>query len=296
MDISGPRIVSRRSEEYVSTILVTGGTGHLGRDLIPELQRAGHHVRALTRRSRQNADVEWVAGNLGTGAGLDDAMAGVDLIVNAATNSPMAQRGGFRLGDLFRSPSDVDLEGVRRLVESAKRVGVRRFLHVSIVDIDRANYPYGRVKFAGERLVRESDLDWTVVRATPFYYLIDSWLSGLARMPVWPLPVHLPFQPCDSADFATYLARCVDDGEPGMRREFGGPEVLTIGEIARQYQEARAIKRPIINLPLGPLVGFLEPMFPMAPQGVRGTTTWSAWLSRQSGERHETSTTTASRN
>ncbi|HEV8192366.1 MAG TPA: NAD(P)H-binding protein [Ktedonobacterales bacterium] len=278
----------------MGTLLVTGGTGHLGRDLIPELQRAGHHVRALTRRPRHDAETEWVVGDLGTGEGLDKAMAGVDQVVNAATNSPMAQRGGFRLSDFFRTPSDVDLQGVRRLIESAKRTGVRRFLHVSIVAIDRANYPYGRVKAAGERLVRESELDWAVVRATPFYYLIAGWLSGLARMPVWPLPVRLPFQPCDSADFATHLARCVDDGELGMRQDFGGPEVLTIGGIARQYQVARAIKRPIIPLPLGPLAGMLQPMFPTAPQGVRGTTSWSTWLSQKPDERHEASPTPSS--
>jgi uncharacterized protein YbjT (DUF2867 family) len=226
---------------------------------------------------------------LATGSGLDEAMAGVDLVLNAATNSPMAKRGGFRLSDFYRTPSDVDQQGVQRLLESAKRTGVRRFLHVSIVAIDRANYPYGRVKAAGERLVRESDLDWAVVRATPFYYLIAGWLSGLARMPIWLLPVRLPFQPCDSADFATYLARCVDDGKPGMRQDFGGPETLTIGEIARQYQVACAIKRPIIPLPLGPLAGMLQPMFPTAPQGVRGATTWSTWLSRNSDGRHEAS-------
>src|SRR5262249_47229814 len=117
---------------------------------------------------RQDAKTEWVVGDLSTAAGLEQALAGVELILNAATNSPIAQRGGFRLSDFFRTPSDVDLQGVRRLVESANRAGIRRFLHVSIVDIDRANYPYGRVKAAGERLVRESDLDWTVARATLF--------------------------------------------------------------------------------------------------------------------------------
>jgi len=171
---------------------------------------------------------------------------------------------------------------------------VRRFLHVSIVAIDRANYPYGRVKAAGEMLVRESDLDWAVVRATPFYYLIDGWLSGLTRMPVWPLPARLPFQPCDSADFAAYLARCVDDGLLGMRQDFGGPEALTIGEIVRQYQAAHAIKRPIVPLPLGPLASMLQPMFPTAPQGMRGTTTWSAWLRQQSDAPPETTTTAPS--
>src|SRR5947208_2203675 len=140
----------------MSTILVTGGTGHLGRDLLPELQRAGHRVRAFARTPGHDPDVEWVTGDLSTGEGLAEAMAEVSLIVNAATRSPIAQRGGFRPSDFFTSPSDVDVEGVRRLIENAQRAGVRRLVHVSIVDIDRANYPYGRVKFAGEMVVRES--------------------------------------------------------------------------------------------------------------------------------------------
>jgi uncharacterized protein YbjT (DUF2867 family) len=244
--------------------------------------------------SEHGADVEWVVGDLGTGAGLDEAMSGIDLVVNAATNSPMARRGGFRLSDFFRSPSDVDLQGVRRLIESAMRVGVRRFLHVSIVAIDRANYPYGRVKAAGEHLVSAADLDWAVVRATPFYYLIADWFSSLTRMPIWPLPTSLPFQPCDSADFATYLARCVDDGCLGVRQDFGGPEILPIGEIAHQYQIAHAIKRPIVPIPLGPLASMVQPMFPTAPQGVRGATTWSAWVNRQSHEQHAAPTVASS--
>jgi len=231
--------------------------------------------------------VEWVTGDLSTGEGLAEAMAEVSLIVNAATRSPIAQRGGFRPSDFFTSPSDVDVEGVRRLIENAQRAGVRRLVHVSIVDIARANYPYGRVKFAGEMVVRESDLDWAVVRATPFYYLIEGWLSSLARLPVWPLPTQIPFQPCDTADFAKYLVRCMDDGELGMRQEFGGPEALPFGEIARQYQMARAIRRRrIIPLPLGPLDRFLRPLLPTTPHGVLGETSWSTWLRKQPQERN----------
>lgn len=271
----------------MNTILVTGGTGHLGRDLVPELQRAGHRVRVLARTPGRDPNVEWVKGDLSTGQGIAEAMAGVDMVVNAATNSPIARRGGFRMADFFRSPSDVDLEGTRRLIAEARRAGVRRFTHASIVAIDRTKYPYARVKFAGEMLVRESGLEWSVVRATPFYYLIEGSLSGLVGMPIWPLPTRIPFQPCDSADFAKYLARCATDGELGMRQDFGGPEVLAFGELARQFQAARGIRRPIIHLPLGPLARALEPMFPTAPGGARGTTTWSAWLNQRAHEHRE---------
>lgn len=263
----------------MSSILVTGGTGHLGRHLVPTLLRSGHRVRILTRAPGGASDVEWARADLGSGEGLAQAMTGIDTIVNAATNSQIARRGGsFRPSDFLRAPSEVDLDGTRHLIEDATRAGVRRFVHVSIVAIDRANYPYGRVKFAGEMLVRESGLDWSVVRATPFYYLPAGFFDGLRRLPVWLLPTRVPFQPCDPRDFAAYVAACVEDGGTGMRQDFGGPEVLTLGDMAHQHQAARGIHRPIVRMPLGPLRSRVGPMFPTAPGGLRGTTTWSAWL------------------
>jgi len=263
----------------VTRILVTGGTGHLGRDLVPNLKQAGHRLRLLARHPATDAEIDWVKGDLSTGEGLSEAVRDVDLVLHAATNSPIARRGGFRPTDLFRTPSDVDLEGTRRLIAAAQGAGVERFTHISIVGIDQAKYPYAEVKFAGETLVRESGLRWSVIRGTPFYYLIDGFFGGLRGLPIWMLPTGLPFQPCDSRDYAKYIAECVTDEGTGDRREFGGPEVLSLGEVARQYQAVRGFHRPILHLPLGPLADRFKPMFPAAaPDAVRGTTTWRAWL------------------
>ncbi len=279
----------------VTTILVTGGTGHLGRDLVQNLKLAGHRLRLLARRPGTDVDVDWVKGDLSAGDGLSEAVRGVELVLHAATNSPIARRGGFRPTDLFQTPSDVDLEGTRRLIAAAKGAGIERFTHISIVGIDQAKYPYAEVKFAGETLVRESGLSWSVIRGTPFYYLIDGFFGGLRGLPVWMLPTRLPFQPCDSRDFAKYIAECVTDGVTGDRREFGGPEVLSLGEVARQYQGVRGFHRPIVHLPLGPLANRFKPMFPAAaPDAVRGTTTWTIWLRDRPAEPPAGSPRTAS--
>ena len=263
----------------MTRILVTGGTGHLGRDLVPNLKQAGHRLRLLARHPGTDAEIDWVKGDLSTGEGLSEAVRDVDLVLHAATNSPIARRGGFRPMDLFRTPSDVDLEGTKRLITAAQGAGVARFTHISIVGIDQAKYPYAEVKFAGETLVRESGLMWSVIRGTPFYYLIDGFFGGLRGLPIWMLPTGLPFQPCDSRDYAKYIAECVTDEGVGDRREFGGPEVLSLGEVARQYQTVRGFHRPILHLPLGPLANRFKPMFPAAaPDAVRGTTTWTTWL------------------
>ena len=160
----------------MTLVLVTGGTGHLGRDLVERLLRQGHRVRVFARSPRRDVNVEWAVGDLATGEGLRPALQDVDTVINAATCSPIAQRGGVRPVDFFKSPSAVDVAGTERLIACCREANVQHFLHVSIVGLDDASLPYARVKLAGEKLVRRSSLPWSVVRAMPFYYLLEKML------------------------------------------------------------------------------------------------------------------------
>ncbi|MGY8632829.1 NAD(P)H-binding protein [Bradyrhizobium sp. 14AA] len=257
--------------------LVTGGTGHLGRDIVDRLVRDGRRVRVLARSPGARSDVEWAAGDLATGAGLRPALHDVDTVINAATCSPIARRGGIRPIDFFRSPSAVDVEGTERLLSLAGEAGVRHFLHVSIVGLDEATLPYARVKLAGERLVRASVLSWSVVRAMPFYYLLDKLLAGLGWLPVWPVPT-TRFDPVDTSDVADHVVACTFDGQRGVRAEIGGPEDLDLVAFARQYQDARRLHRKIlpVDLPEAKARG----MGFVVSRGVRGRLTWTDWLQR----------------
>ena len=87
---------SRRPERKAMTVLVTGGTGHLGRAIAALLRRDGHAVRVLARRPGDDPQLEWLRGDLATGHGVAEAVSGVETVIHAATNSPAAQRGGFR--------------------------------------------------------------------------------------------------------------------------------------------------------------------------------------------------------
>ena len=257
--------------------LVTGGTGHLGRDVVDRLVRDGRRVRVLARSPGMRSDVEWAAGDLATGAGLREALQGVDTVINAATCSPIARRGGIRPIDFFRSPSAVDVEGTERLLSLCGEADVRHFLHVSIVGLGQATLPYARVKLAGERLVRASGLSWSIVRAMPFYYLVDKLLSGLTWLPVWPVPTTL-FDPVDTSDVADHVLTCAFDGQRGVRAEIGGPEALDLVTLARQYQDARGRHRKILAVGLSEAkargMGFV------VSHGVRGRLRWTDWLQR----------------
>ncbi|TPM37370.1 NAD(P)H-binding protein [Mesorhizobium sp. B2-3-4] len=258
----------------MSTILLTGGTGHLGRDLVPALTGAGHAVRLFARNAGQDSSMEWVLGDLATGDGVDEALRGVDTVIHAATLSPIARRG-MRLVDFFSSPSSVDIDGTRHLLAAAVRRGVSHFIFVSIVGLEFSTLPYSLVKLAGEQLVRESSLPWSVVQATPFYYLLAQMLGGLKWLPVWPLPTS-PTNPADTRDVANYLAEAVIDGKRGMRPQIGGPDTMPFSDFARQYRDAFGLNRLVLPLPISHKMSFKMGL--VATDERLGERTWKAWL------------------
>lgn len=263
----------------MDTVLVSGGTGHLGRQIVGLLTRHGHQARVLARRpgpAPPGAQIEWVRGDLATGAGVAEAVAGVDAVIHAATHSPAAQRGSLRPADLRRSPTDVDIDGTRRLLAEARRTGVQHFLHISIVGVQQARVPYSRVKARAEDLVRGGAVPWSIVAATPFYWLLARMLENMSRAPIWAVP-KLLIQPGDEADFADYVVECLEEGPHGRRDDFGGPETLPMAEFARQFRVERNIARRVVGMPVPRFVErALGPQ--TVPHGRHGKTTWRDWL------------------
>ena len=259
-------------------VLVLGGTGQLGRTLVDQLLASGWHVRVLSRKPGRDPRVHWVLGDLVTGEGLDVALTGVSHVIHAATNSPIARRGAIRTSDLWSSPADVDVGGTQRALDAAQENTVEHFLFVSIVGLEDSKLPYSRVKLAGEELVRTSDLSWSVVRATPFFYLIERMLSGLHRWPLWPLP-NAPFQPVDTRDVAAHVIQCLQGTARGILPEVGGPEITSYSDMARAHLSARAIKRPVLAFSLPARLARQGGM--VVTNGVRGACSWERWLSEQ---------------
>jgi uncharacterized protein YbjT (DUF2867 family) len=263
----------------MSDVLVTGGTGHLGVDIVRLLKQRGDQVRVLARTPGQDPDIEWIRGDLGTGAGIAEAVRGVDVVVHAATNSPAARRGYPRPDDFFRSPADVDVNGTRLLLEEATRAGADHFLYVSIVGVQQSRLPYQRLKATAENLVRDATMPWSIMPATPFYWLLARMLENLAKLPVWVLPSNFVLQPGDSADFAEYVVECVTEGPGRDRPDFAGPEIATLVDFARQFQAARGLSRRIVGFPL-PDAAIRAAGPQTSPDGRHGKTTWREWLAK----------------
>jgi uncharacterized protein YbjT (DUF2867 family) len=260
-------------------ILLTGGTGHLGGALIPRLIQRGHQLRVLARKPRNTPGVEWIAGDLATGQGLAEAVSRIDVVIHAATSSPIAQRGRFRMTDFFRSPTDVDVEGTKTLLRLAERGGVSHFVHVSIVGLEHTRrLPYSRVKLAAEDAVRHSAMPWSIVRATPFYWLLRRLYANMIKGPLLAVPADVHVQPVDSDDFASWVVDSVTQETLVQREEFAGPQTLTMRESLQQYLDAAGLRRTIWNLPLPRAARVAIKRGQTAPTARQGMTTWREWL------------------
>ncbi|WP_024803696.1 SDR family oxidoreductase [Nocardia sp. BMG51109] len=243
----------------MTTVLVTGGSGALGQHIVTGLRGNGHDVRVLSRRASAGTHV----GDLTTGEGVREAAAGADLIVHAASD--------------FRRFGKPDLAQTRNLLAESK--GVRQLLYVSIVGIDRIPFRYYRNKLACEDLITESDVPHTILRATQFHDLIGAVLRGVERLPVSPLPLDFRFQPVATEDVAARVVELID-GEPvGHAADFGGPEVLTLGQLAEAWRERRGGPRRVVRLPMtGKVACAFRAGDNTCPNHADGTRTWAQYV------------------
>jgi uncharacterized protein YbjT (DUF2867 family) len=216
-------------------ILVTGASGRLGRVVLPRLRGAGFAVRALSRHPRADAGTEWVAADLGTGAGLADALDGVTAVLHLASSSAGGRRG-----------HRVDVLGTRRLVVAAERAGVRHLGFVSIVGVDRVTFPYYRHKLAAEQVVRAGPVPWSILRATQFPEFLEEMLGRMSRLGPVLGDRALLVQPVDSGEVADRLVRRLAEGPSYAVEEFGGPQVLRFEEAVRAWRAARGSRRPLL--------------------------------------------------
>ncbi|MBC7810708.1 MAG: SDR family NAD(P)-dependent oxidoreductase [Burkholderiales bacterium] len=261
----------------MTRVLVTGGSGGLGYELVPRLVAAGYTTRIMSRcASKLDAQssplLEWVQADMAAGAGLDNAVHDVDVIVNAATSSVKNERA-------------VDVDGTRRLLELSSRANVSHFLHVSITGIDQIpTFPYYKLKLEAEEVLKQGNMPYSILRASMFHSLIDLFLQMFARVPlVLLMPSDFQVQPMDTGEAADAIVRQIAAAPAGMLPDITGPQVLNAGEAAKLWQQARRMRRPIIRLPL-PFdwaKGFRQGR--QVSQNKVGKITWADWLQRTYG-------------
>ena len=247
----------------MTAILVTGSTGTLGRALVPRLTGAGHEVRAFSRQPRPSSTPAsaWATGDLRANAGLDEALAGIEVIVHCAS----AQRG--------------DQAAAQNLIAAARRAGTPHLVYISIVGVDRVPVGYYRAKLAVEQLIEDSGLPWTILRATQFHELILRGCELLARLPVLLVPAATSFQPISAGEVADRLACLAGQPPAGRVPDMGGPQVRSSGDLAGGYLRASGHRRRVLQVRLpGRAFAALRRGGLLAPQHATGTVTFDEFL------------------
>ena len=159
----------------MSVIAITGATGFVGTAVLAQAAAQGLTVRALTRRAQsQRAGVTWIAGALDDTRALDQLVHGASAVIHIAGVVNAPDRAGFLAGNGV---------GTQALVEAMARGGSARLVHVSSLAAREPDLSdYGWSKAEAERHVRESDLDWTMVRPPAIYGPGDAEMLELFRM------------------------------------------------------------------------------------------------------------------
>ena len=156
-------------------LAVTGGTGFVGQRLIDLAVERGHEVRALTRRPQDSRDgLEWIEGSLESRDVLEKLVTASDAVIHVAGVINARDAAGFEAGNVT---------GTLSMLAAATAAGTRRFVHVSSLAAREPKLSqYGASKARSEELVRESGLDWTIVRPPAVYGPGDKETLELFRM------------------------------------------------------------------------------------------------------------------
>lgn len=258
-------------------ILITGGTGTLGRHIATQLREAGYPIRLMSRSpepSTVSPGTEWVQADLSTGQGLAKAVQGIGCIVHTAT-SPL------------RHSQQVDVDGTRQLLEQARAAAVSHIVFISVVGIDRLPYGYYRCKLEAEALIQSSGVPWSLLRATQFHFFLDATLQAAARIPLLtPLPTDLRFQPIAESEVARRLCELMQAAPAGRVPDIGGPEVQTLGDLAKAWLMLRKMHRLMLPVYLpGKSAHALRRGDMTCPERAIGKITWAQWVEQKYGGR-----------
>ncbi|XGB43743.1 MAG: SDR family oxidoreductase [Nodosilinea sp. LVE1205-7] len=211
-------------------LLVVGATGTLGRQIVRRALDEGHEVRCLVRSAQRASflrewGVELVRGNITRPDTLPPALEGIDAVIDASTARPS------------ESVMEVDWQGKINLVSAVQAAAIKRFIFISILNADRfPHVPLMNVKHCTEKLLAESDLDYTIFQPCGFLQgLIGQYaIPILEKQAIWVMGEAAPIAYMDTQDIAKFVLRALT--EPAtLRRSFplAGPRAWGAYEIIR---------------------------------------------------------------
>jgi uncharacterized protein YbjT (DUF2867 family) len=249
------------------TILITGGTGTLGTQVVRRLAQRGLKVRVLTRdveraRHLRDANVEIAGGDLRDARAVGRAVAGAQTVINSV-QAGFGATGGS-------SPRTVDGQGSRNLLAAAKANGVQQVVLVSIYDVAPGHpLELWRMKHRGEEELKASGLAWTIIRSTAFM----EWGVGFVCQPLITQGKarvygrgNNPINFVSAHDIAQFVELAVVD--PALRGQMvtvTGPENLSFNQLAETFKSVTGTAGVVTHVPLPLMRLMAKVLVPLKP-------------------------------
>ncbi len=254
----------------MAEILVTGGTGTLGSQLVQQLCYQGLDVGIIS--TREHVDLPSGAkiyfGDLTKPSSIQNAVADASIVIHCASRP--------------RDARTVDLQGTKNLLECIDRKRILHFIYVSIAGVDHSPYPYYRIKYEVEKIIQGSPIPWSVLRATQFHDLVlNRFIQPLDVGDGTPIriPKEMRFQSIDVKEVALRLQQLAKSAPLRSTVTIGGPQILTIEEMTAIYLHVHG--RDAAFFPED-IHGELEDVFRSGinidPEWATGKITWENFL------------------
>ena len=240
-------------------IVVVGGTGLIGSQVVRRLDEQGHEVTAAALSTGVD---------LLTGAGLDRALAGAEVVVNL-TNSPTFDEASVAF---FQASMD-------HLLAASRKAGAGHVVILSIVGVEQVpELDYYRAKVLQEDLLKAGGIPYSIVRATQFMEFADAVLSWTTDGETVRLP-RTPLQPIAAADVAAVVAEIAAGAPLDGTLDIAGPEVFPLDELGRVTVAAHRDGRQVVVDDTAGMFAVVKGDVLIAPEGARiASTHYRDWL------------------
>lgn len=255
-------LFEQRHIATVSKILVTGGTGTLGKVFTKILDERNAAYLILSR-SNQSGSKKIVVGDLLNNQGVAEALKEIDIIIHLATD--------------FKR----DVVMTQNLLNSIDKKSNVHLVYISIVGIDKVPFSYYKQKLASENAIKSSGISFTILRATQFHEFIYQIISTFLKFPIGFLPKRIVSQPIQIEIVANELLKISQQPAADKTLEIGGIKNMTLQQMATEWMQLTGKKKWVLNLPILGELGkaFYNGSLTTANRR-KESITWKQWLSQ----------------